>query len=1157
MKTRHMNRFVYSIIFWGSLFTPQFLLSQNSDNEIIQKPYIEKFVKKNLEKTYKGAEKHLDKQLKKIRKNNHLKEATPLEWWKQDYLMTMDPKLGRPTPEVLIPSIEKLNGISIHKRATPGTTNHPWISRGPNDIAGRVRALLWDANDSKNQRVFAGGVTGGLWVNEDISDATSEWKLIGGLWPNLNVTCIAQDPNDAQIIYVGTGEGFGTTASSSRGFGIFKSTDGGKNWSHLKSTESIFYINDIAVRNESGTSVLYVAADINFFQGAWHGSNALVGLLRSTNGGTSFTNVSPNITSQTHKYVISDIEIGADNRLWLATRKNNYSTSSDQGGGRVLYSDNGTTFTESYKNNSALKGRVELACAPSSKDTLYAVLEADGKALTVVRSFNAGSNWSAITQPSDADNGISSSDFTRNQAWYDLILAVNPINASEVIIGGINFFMSTQAGNNWRQISKWSENANMNQLSCSYVHADMHAAVFSNDGKRLIVGTDGGVFYADNIRNAPWNNSNAFVERNNKLIVTQFYSGSISQISPNFMLGGSQDNGTSYTLDTGLNPKRILWGGDGGYCFIHPEDDNALIFSYVQNNFYGYVDFQLYYLVQDNASGSFINPAGLDFVNNNLFTQKGQRTLYRNSITGSSSTLSTLNFVGSGSDLASAFHVIKRKSTGTARLFLGTNLGKVFRCDNPNASSPTFSTLGSVNQGNISAIKSLAGSEDTLMLTLTNYGINHVYLSLDGGSNWGAIDGDLPNTPVWSVVMNPYNRKEAIIATEIGMYQCLDIYNSSPKWIPIQEGMGPVKTMMIDFNEKEGIIMAATHGRGIFTSNAWTKTDPIAYFGLPDSVICTLTKLTLIDSSLNNPNSRKWEINGTGARFVDGTNSTSANATIEFLDSGHYTITLTVEKEGIKSQLSKDIHVSKLIDATVSLDITPKNYCLNDTLQLKLTFNDSNAKKVVNAKNIWFKNATDIQNGSIEETFKVIPPLTNGDEFQVNFSGDYHCLIPKTYNSNKIVINGFESATLSISRDWDTLETTYNGSGTIEWFRNGFKVGTGARYVLIQNGNYHARVVSGTCIGPISNIIEFKELSKNTPDERFKIYPVPSNGLLHIESKLNQEFYYEIISLDGRKITQSKSSGVLTLKLSSGQYIVYIQDDHGNVFRQKIAVLNH
>ena len=101
-----------------------------------------------------------------------------------------------------------------------------------------------------------------------------------------------------------------------------------------------------------------------------------------------------------------------------------------------------------------------------------------------LRSFDNGTNWSSFTEPNDADLGISSTDFTRGQAWYNLILRVNPLKASEVIIGGIDLFRSTEAGNNWNQISRWSiRNANLNQLSCSYVHADQHQIIYNENWK--------------------------------------------------------------------------------------------------------------------------------------------------------------------------------------------------------------------------------------------------------------------------------------------------------------------------------------------------------------------------------------------------------------------------------------------------------------------------------------------------------------------------------------------------------------------------------------------------------------------------------------------------------------------------------------------------
>ena len=1147
-------------LFGGILSTPVTLLAQN-DVQSRQDQFLKrKIVRDRYDKTYRKAEKFLEKDLRKLRKSGKIqKEITPLEWWKQEYLMTMDPQKGRPTPEVLLPVFKSLNQKPIHNRATPGSDKQPWQSRGPNEISGRTRALCWDRADSKQLRVFAGGVTGGLWVNDDISNANTQWKQVGGLWSNLNVTCIAQDPNDSKIIYVGTGEGFGTTSSSSRGYGIFKTTDGGKTWSHLSNTEEFYYINDIAVRDESGKSVLYVAVDILFYQGQWHANSNAAGLQRSTNGGSAFSNVSPFITSQSNRYIVSDIEIGADNRLWVGTRKNMYSSGSDQGGGRILYSDNGTTFTEAYKNSSALKGRVELACAPSSADTLYAVVEANGIARNVVRSFNKGTTWSVFTEPNDADNGIPSTDFTRNQAWYDLILAVNPIDASEVVIGGINFFMSQEAGNNWKQISKWSNNPGMDQLSCSYIHADMHAALYSDDGKRLAVGTDGGVFYASDVRNKPWNSSSAFVERNNHYVVTQYYAGSISQNNANFMLGGAQDNGTSYTQDTGFNKRYMLFGGDGGYCFIHPDADDALIFSYVKNNFYSYIDNQLYYLAQDNNSGSFINPAGLDYINNNLITQKGKGTLYRNDIYGNTSTLETITFATSVNDLASAFHVVER-STGKARLFIGTSLGKTYYSDNPEAATPTFTSLGSVNSGNVSSIQTLNGSLDTIFLTLTNYGINNVYVSINGGTNWTAIDGDLPNMPVWDIVANPFNPTEAIIATELGMFQCLNVFAGSPRWTPIQNGMGAVKTMMLDYNIKDGVIMAATHGRGFFTSDAWIKQEPTAYFSLADTAICENATITLIDSSINTNNTRSWKISPGNFSFTNSTDSTSKNAKVKFTQSGIYQILLEVTNGGMKSEISAQIKVNAGYNNTISITPSSESYCENEDLTLTAKLVDDKTKLLANSTLKWFKNGTEVLPNQGIYTLLIKAPLVNNDKYYAQFASDYECLSPQSANSTEYVINTSANTTLNITRVWDTLFSNYNGSGTVEWYRNNFKIATGKRYTLIDNGEFYARVVNGNCNGSKSNVITFQSLGNDFFNNVIQIGPNPNKGMLIIQSNHSESLQGKIINANGavvKDFIQIRRNNETILDLTDypdGMYFMEINDNNGHKLQYKLIL---
>lgn len=75
--------------------------------------------------------------------------------------------------------------------------------------------------------------------------ASSQWKFVFWLWINLTVTCIAFDPNAPSIMYVRKGEGWGSTTSSSRGFGVFKSIDSGKTFTQLAATKTYFFVNDI------------------------------------------------------------------------------------------------------------------------------------------------------------------------------------------------------------------------------------------------------------------------------------------------------------------------------------------------------------------------------------------------------------------------------------------------------------------------------------------------------------------------------------------------------------------------------------------------------------------------------------------------------------------------------------------------------------------------------------------------------------------------------------------------------------------------------------------------------------------------------------------------------------------------------------------------
>lgn len=838
-------------------------------------------------KLYRKTEKKLKRQSADSRKQGEVKEYNPSEWWIQQYLNTMDPALGRPTPEVMIDYLVNRPMAGNNAAVLPGTETHPWVERGPNNVGGRTRALAWDP--FLDNKVWAGGVTGGLWFNTDITNSETSWIQVSNLWSNLNITAIAFDPNNKGTMYVGTGEGYGVTASTTRGSGIWKSTDSGRTFSQLLNSTEFYYINDIVIRDHKGTSEIYVAVDAQFFQGAWHGLSSY-GLKKSSDGGVSWSTVGPSLSNT--RLAIADLEIGPDNRIWAGSRRFPYNRQ-DRGGGRVLYSADGSNWTTSYTHSNKT-GRVSIAVAQSDSNYAYALIEVSGKLDDVIRTTNHGVNWASRTEPEDVDNGIPDEDFTRGQAWYDLVIAVDPNDKNVLIAGGIDLFRSTDGAGTWTQISKWSNNNNLRNLSCPYVHADQHAILFKKNSSNVcLFGNDGGVFYSDNISLAA-SSSTAILSRIKNYNTTQFYWGDIanSRNSNNF-IAGAQDNGTQKFTTAGINSTQRVKSGDGAYCFIDKTNSNKQIASYVYNS-YEYTRnnwASKFTLINDldAANGSFINCAEWDDNGSGLITNKDNGKLYRIKLTDTKGPLETVEYADG--DVASAIKAFEG-ANGKSRVWIGNNKGKVYVTEDFWQTSPVFEDkTGTINTGAISDIFNW-NSSDTVFVTLSNYGINNIYYSNDGGTSWTAKDGNLPNIPVWSLVLNPNKPFEAIIGTESGIFATSNIFANSPNWQEYAEGMGNVKIATLKVRDTDDEILAVTHGRGLFTSGAFESQKPQVDFSADVTTACANEMITLTDASFYDPTTWAWSFEPYGnVTYLAGTDSTSQNPQVQ-LNSGLYKVSL-------------------------------------------------------------------------------------------------------------------------------------------------------------------------------------------------------------------------------------------------------------------------
>ncbi len=815
---------------------------------------------------------HMTKvELKKIPKKDRPDLAAEL-----DFLLTMDPELKRPAPERIANFLKKKaqdkeNNQGKAMQQPPGSETFPWVERGPNNVGGRTRTLMFDPNDSTYSKVWAGGVTGGLWYNDDIYSSTSQWYSVSQLWENIPISSIVSDPQDTQVFYVGTGEGFG--GRSGVGAGIWKTIDAGTTWDLLPNSSDYKVINDLIMRQEGDTSVLYVASDK--MNGYNNDNFGVRGLFKSTDGGTSFTEIEYNNTGVKSP---SDLELGADNTLWVATV---------QEFGRIFSLSDTADATLDHVNSGFFSGdRVEIAVAPSDSNYVYAVVESNTKVSGMYRTTDHGVTWDTLNEPSDPEGGIPADDFSRGQAWYDLIIQVDPNDKEVVLTGAINVFRSANGGTTWTKLSQWF---GPDFSPSNFVHADQHNIIFKPGSSDTCLFTnDGGVFYTGALTYT----NPTFYPRNNEYNVTQFYACDITPTSGgNLYLAGAQDNGTQLFLSSGMNSTTEAYGGDGGYCFIDKLDPDYRIVSYVYNNYY-YTDGGSYdALLNEETGGYFINPAGYDSNVGTLYATRNSGNIYRAQI-GYSDWISI-----SGMSKATHFSVSNYSSTDSSTLFIGTVTGEVFKVENASEDDYSFTEItgSAMPNGSVSCI-AIGSSEDELLVTFSNYGVNSVWYTNDGGDTWDNVEGDLPDMPVRWALFNPANWGEIILATELGIWTTPNVQFPDVEWTQTINGMENVRVNMLRMRDSDFQVAAATFGRGLFTSDGFAEAyEPVAIAVAEDTTLCVGKQTQLKDLSSYLVDSREWIITpNTGFEYVNGTDSSYKYPVIKFNDEADYTVKLVV-----------------------------------------------------------------------------------------------------------------------------------------------------------------------------------------------------------------------------------------------------------------------
>ncbi|MCB0651716.1 MAG: T9SS type A sorting domain-containing protein [Saprospiraceae bacterium] len=435
---------------------------------------------------------------------------------------------------------------------------------------------------SNHDVLYAGTATAGMWKS---TDGGENWTLltqnilIGG------IKSIEIDPTNPNVVY------FGASGS------LCKTTNGGNSWVIMGTSTlgSNHDINDIVTHPENH-EVLFLSSN--------------QGLFKTTNAGEQWETI---MTGSFQEIEFHPANPNIIYTIKQVDNKTEFYKSVDGGITFATIANNGWPFPP----EGAEQKRVEIAVTPADSNRIYALATGSvngGSGLYgIYVSEDAGDNWSfrcCGEQPGGepAEDNINMMGWDKNglddggQYYYDLALAVDPENADKVHVAGVNQWISNDGGYTFTCPAKWSEPAEP-----GYVHADIHDIRYYED--EIWAACDGGIFISTD-------DGSHFTKKMAGIAGSDFW-GFGAGFHGNIMLGGAYHNGTLLKdEDTYINGWICTGGGDGVRGFVNfgnnrlaYDDREGRILTGNREADFGYFEFDLLpnssYIVGESSDMTF------------------------------------------------------------------------------------------------------------------------------------------------------------------------------------------------------------------------------------------------------------------------------------------------------------------------------------------------------------------------------------------------------------------------------------------------------------------------------------------------------------------------------------------------------------------------
>ena len=700
---------------------------------------------------------------------------------------------------------------STSTMASIAATGSTWVNMGPTkaDImknggttllktdAGRTTGIVFDpANINVIYASFSGG---GLWKT---TDGGSNWSAMTESLGTLSVGALAMDPNNSSTIYLGLGDAFDGT-----GIGMVKSTDGGVTWSAPVFLGDSTVINAVQV---APTNSAIVMAATN------------KGLYRSTDSGASFSLVSLP-TGQTAVPYIWTMAWTGGTHFAVSLEANPSAATGTTDGQVMTTTDSGVTWIKATGFTAAAGvGRSTIAVAASNRNILYAMAAVPNATSTsdlagILKSTNGGVTWTTVGLPSKrytkgTTEARTIANIFNGQGWYDQMVQVDPTNPNVVYFGGaLLTMMTTDGGATYTQKSNW-----LAQFGLPYVHADCHASAMQ--GNTLIFGTDGGLFKSTD-------GGATFTDTLNVGLITHLiYTVGSSQANVNAVIGGFQDNGTRVRSGATTTFNQYL-GGDGFGSAIHRNNGNTMLGSLYYARIFKSTDGGVTFSSASSGITESNNDTTAPFYTgivpwegagnaDTVFTWANLRA-YKSTNYASTWTplgtagLPTTSFVIRGLGVAASNVNILGIVGSGGRVFLSTNGG---------TSWTTPATLPN-NGLSLSKIAFDPTNPNTIYVSsvAADSTKNHAWKSVDFGASWTTIDAGLPaGVPVNTLKVDPGSSSTVYAGTHLGVYRSLD---GGATWARFGTGMPLVNVNDIYISPDSTLVRAASFGRGFWQLN--------------------------------------------------------------------------------------------------------------------------------------------------------------------------------------------------------------------------------------------------------------------------------------------------------------------------------------------------